>query len=83
MKVDGGRSRAIGSGGRLSQIPVRGGGVLVLLTLIAVPIESVRAQGPNIRYGEAVPRDVREMYDRGLQSLASTQTDKGDWQGSR
>ena len=32
--------------------------------------------------GEAVPRDVREMYDRGLQFLASTQSEKGDWQGS-
>lgn len=42
---------------------------------------SAHAQAPNIRYGEAVPRDVREMYDRGLQFLASTQTEKGDWQG--
>jgi hypothetical protein len=26
-----------------------------------------------------VPRDVREMYDRGMQYLAKTQTEKGDW----
>jgi len=33
----------------------------------------------NARMGEAVPRDVREMYDRGLHYLASTQTAAGDW----
>jgi hypothetical protein len=41
---------------------------------------TVRAQLPEIRVGEVVPRDVREMYDRGLQHLAKTQTDNGDWQ---
>src|SRR5262249_12429671 len=39
------------------------------------------AQVPAARYGEVVPRDVREMYERGLQYLARTQTDQGDWQG--
>ena len=37
------------------------------------------AQGPALRFGEAVPRDVREMYDRGLQFLASQQQEAGDW----
>src|SRR5262249_10430030 len=37
------------------------------------------AQAPSSRFGEIVPRDVREMYDRGLQFLASTQSEKGDW----
>jgi hypothetical protein len=41
------------------------------------------AQPPNARIGEAVPRDVREMYDKGLQYLVKTQTDKGDWQGGQ
>src|SRR5881227_1468616 len=31
--------------------------------------------------GEIVPRDVREMYDRGLQYLVKTQTDAGAWPG--
>ncbi|HTU17752.1 MAG TPA: prenyltransferase/squalene oxidase repeat-containing protein [Gemmataceae bacterium] len=43
----------------------------------------VSAQPPNARIGEAVPRDVREMYDKGLQYLVKTQTDKGDWQGGQ
>lgn len=40
------------------------------------------AQLPGTRYGEVVPRDVREMYDRGLQYLASTQTEDGEWEGT-
>src|SRR6266487_3309331 len=44
-------------------------------------VAGARAQPPNARIGEAVPRDVRELYDKGLQYLAKTQTDKGDWQG--
>ena len=30
-----------------------------------------------------MPRDVREMYDRGLQYLAKTQSEQGDWQGGQ
>jgi hypothetical protein len=37
------------------------------------------AQVPLVHHGEVVPRDVREMYDRGLQYLANKQTDNGDW----
>jgi hypothetical protein len=40
------------------------------------------AQPPNIRIGEAIPRDVREMYDKGLQYLATTQSESGDWTNS-
>ncbi len=39
------------------------------------------AQVPGARSGEVVPRDVREMYDRGLAFLAKTQTENGDWNG--
>lgn len=44
---------------------------------------TVLAQAPFAHYGEAVPRDVREMYDRGLQYLANTQTERGDWTGGQ
>ncbi len=37
------------------------------------------AQAPLLHHGEVVPRDVREMYDRGLQYLAGKQTENGDW----
>lgn len=39
----------------------------------------VQAQGPAARFGEVVPRDVREIYDKGLQYLVTTQNDAGDW----
>ena len=58
-----------------------------LLFVIAIAIaltssSAARAQLPNVRTGEVVPRDVREMYDRGLQFLSTTQGDSGDWNGS-
>ena len=37
------------------------------------------AQGVPGRSAELVPRDVREMYDRGLKYLATTQGETGDW----
>ena len=39
------------------------------------------AQPPNARIGEAVPRDVREIYDKGLQYLVKSQTERGDFTG--
>jgi hypothetical protein len=42
---------------------------------------TARAQLPSARFGEVVPRDVRELYERGLEYLAKTQTESGDWQG--
>jgi hypothetical protein len=50
----------------------------VLLFTVA---PAVRAQPPSTRFGEVVPRDVREMYDRGLQYMASSQSENGDWSG--
>ena len=40
---------------------------------------TARAQGPVVRYGDPVPRDVREMYDAGLRYLIKTQDDSGAW----
>lgn len=58
--------------------------VLFVAALGLVPGPSgrgaARAQSPEIRTGDAIPRDVREMYDRGLQYLISSQTENGDWQ---
>jgi hypothetical protein len=46
---------------------------------IAATSAAALAQVPLLHHGEVVPRDVREMYDRGLQYLANKQTDNGDW----
>ncbi len=51
---------------------------VMLELLIGQPAE---AQFSPIRIGEAVPRDIREMYDKGLGYLATHQTEAGDWQG--
>ncbi|MBM3999140.1 MAG: squalene--hopene cyclase [Planctomycetes bacterium] len=42
---------------------------------------SALAQAPGDRIGDAVPRDVREMYDRGLKFLLKDQADNGEWHG--
>lgn len=38
-----------------------------------------RAQIPDTHIGEGVPRDVRELYDRGLKYLVASQDDNGGW----
>lgn len=46
-------------------------------------VKSAPAQAPMVRVGEIVPRDVREIYDRGMQFLATSQTENGDWKDSQ
>lgn len=54
----------------------------LLLVLSTCP-GTVRAQLPGAQIGEGVPRDVREMYDKGLQHLAKTQAADGSWTGGQ
>ena len=51
---------------------------IALAACLAMP-SRVMAQPPSIKIGDAVRRDVREIYDRGLQFLVSFQTEAGDW----
>ena len=37
------------------------------------------AEGPLVRYGDPVPRDVREIYDAGVRHLLKTQDASGAW----
>ncbi|PTL42339.1 prenyltransferase/squalene oxidase repeat-containing protein [Blastopirellula marina] len=53
----------------------------LLLTLTAASV--CVAQSPELRFGETVPRDVREMYDRGLRYLSETQAEDGGWEGGQ
>jgi hypothetical protein len=48
---------------------------LVLLFLAA----AAHAEGPLVKYGDPVPRDVREIYDAGLRHLLKTQDSSGAW----
>lgn len=56
--------------------------IAMLLVALAVTTGSTaQAQLPNVKIGEVVPRDVREVYDRGMQYLATTQTEDGSFKG--
>lgn len=59
--------------------------LFVLVATVATFSLSARspAQSPLlVQVGDAVPRDVREMYERGLQFLVASQTKEGDWPGN-
>jgi hypothetical protein len=55
-----------------------------ILALVAALLltGAAAAQAPSVRIGEAVPRDVREIYDKGMEYLAKTQSNNGDWPGN-
>src|SRR5256885_12429054 len=55
--------------------------IAVFITLIGNAGAPCPAQPVQEHVGEVVPRDVREMYDRGLQYLVKTQNDAGGWTG--
>ncbi len=66
-------------------------GLLAVLVGLNSPQSSAQTNSPDIAepkvagitslQGDVVPREVREMTDRGLQFLLSNQTDSGAWSG--
>ncbi|HET6324301.1 MAG TPA: squalene--hopene cyclase [Planctomycetaceae bacterium] len=58
------------------------GAFFAAVILLAGTSDRLAAQPPGGRVGEVVPRDVREMYDRGLSYLATTQREDGGWPNS-
>lgn len=53
--------------------------LLALLIVAACAASKADAQSLEIRTGDPVPHDVREMYESGLQFLAKTQNSDGSW----
>src|SRR5437588_2045393 len=53
--------------------------ILVAGIILLAGMAGAIAQPPNASIGEAVPRDVREIYDKGLQYLVKAQTERGDF----
>lgn len=54
------------------------------LTIVAMGLPAlgrlpVQAEGPLVRYGDPVPRDVREVYEAGIRYLLATQDESGAW----
>jgi len=47
--------------------------------LLAMPV--AWSQYPTAQMGEVVPRDVREMYEKGIRYLAASQSQDGSWSG--
>ncbi|MFM1903349.1 MAG: hypothetical protein RLZZ440_1249, partial [Planctomycetota bacterium] len=45
----------------------------------SLPPGTARAEGPLVRYGDPVPRDVREVYEAGIRYLLQTQDASGAW----
>ncbi|MCG8648237.1 MAG: squalene--hopene cyclase, partial [Pirellulales bacterium] len=56
--------------------------LLAGLVVSALLPQPCAAQSLEIRTGDAVPRDVREMYERGVQFLAQSQREDGTWQSN-
>ena len=56
---------------------------LTLAALATGPLGLAVAQPPAVQPGEVVPRDVRQIYDRGLQFLAASQSQDGTWDGGK
>ena len=56
---------------------------LKMAVVVALYLTPAIASGqiPSARTGDAIPRDMREIYDRGVQYLISKQTASGDFTG--
>ena len=53
---------------------------LAAFLLAAAFARPAAAQLPELRHGAAVPKEIRDCYDRALEYLAATQGETGDWQ---
>ncbi len=56
---------------------------VVLSAFVGGTVSPLSAQLLEIHTGSAIPRDVREMYDRGLEYLAKSQDESGAWTGGQ
>ncbi|MDB4770872.1 squalene--hopene cyclase [bacterium] len=55
--------------------------IIGVISVAACP--QIKGQALEIRSGDPVPRDVRDMYDRGLTFLSRTQASDGGWQSQQ
>jgi hypothetical protein len=52
---------------------------IAILTVTVTAAGLARGEGPLVKYGDPVPRDVREIYDAGIRYLLKTQDADGSW----
>lgn len=55
--------------------------IIGLFSIASCP--QIKGQVLEIRSGDPVPRDVRDMYDRGLAFMSRTQASDGSWQSQQ
>lgn len=68
---------------RVALLPFIAACVCGLMAGLPTGLPSAVAQSPTAtRSGDVVPRDVREIYDKGLGWLAANQSETGDWNGA-
>jgi len=53
--------------------------LVIALAALAASARPAAAQLPELRHGAAVPKEVRDCYDRALAYLAASQGERGDW----
>jgi hypothetical protein len=58
----------------MNRAPILGHWLIAAACVACCPAQSL-----EIRTGDPVPRDVRDMYERGLQYLARNQDERGSW----
>jgi len=76
------REETNASRGRIPKSRTKWLAALAVLAFLMAPATRAAAQPPGIHGGEVVPRDVREMYERGIKYLADTQDENGSWSNS-
>jgi hypothetical protein len=52
---------------------------IAILTVTVTAAGLARGEGPLVKYGDPMPRDVREIYDAGIRYLLKTQDADGSW----
>ena len=50
---------------------------IAILVVAATAAGIARGEGPLVKYGDPVPRDVREIYDAGIRYLLKLQVADG------
>lgn len=69
--------------GRKTSRPKGMGGWPAVAAIVMVWPLAAAGQGPAIRGGDPVPRDVREIYDAGCRYLVRSQDASGSWKDSQ